>query len=238
MSAQLQLGRAPGIDDKKFLQLHRRFSVRFRVSTLIMYIEPIFSSFYTKTNLNLDNKLIVDWLNSQKREKEISDKIELYKYKDAYNILESQTPLTPLYQYTENCFNEVHKQIGLSNKYEHKINESWANMGACKRTEVPHRHVLADFVAVYFLEFVEGSGALKLLNPVASTEYVFPSSPAHSKVDYFNMFTSQNWKIEANVGDLVIFPSWLLHYVDNENSNITRTTIAMNSRMQLRSEKN
>ena len=47
-------------------------------------------------------------------------------------------------------------------------------------------------------------------------------------IDDYNKFTSTDMSVTPSPGKLVIFPSWLVHYVQNNLDNSDRISIAFN----------
>ena len=84
---------------------------------------------------------------------------------------------------------------------------------------------------MYYPYVEHGSGNLELRNPISAIEYIFPQSRENTVIDSYNLFNSKIWQIVPENNLLVIFPSWLQHYVRQGNSNTTRISIALNSKI-------
>lgn len=87
----------------------------------------------------------------------------------------------------------------------------------------PHTHGVALVGWCYYLATPPGSGALAFLNPVGSTSWDLMYHPEHPgrSADYEYM-----WRHEPKQGDLIIFPSWLTHYVEPSATPTPRISIA------------
>lgn len=186
-----------------------------------MLIQPIFSSFLAAKTLDVDNDKIISYCLSCNRDSEESDRTTLSG---------NEPELKQFFDQCVTAFNELHESLELHPELSHKIQKTWINYGDSTRTSDPHYHVTSDFVGVYYALAEEGSGNLNLRNPVSSSEYVFVSDTEHNVVNKFNQFNSQVYSIKPIQGDLVIIPSWLLHYVLPSNG-AKRISIAVNSKM-------
>ena len=62
------------------------------------------------------------------------------------------------------------------------------------------------------------------MHPVAAQQYVMNNKI----IGEYNKFTSTDMSVEPAPGKLVIFPSWLVHYVENNLDNTDRISIAFN----------
>ena len=69
-------------------------------------------------------------------------------------------------------------------------------------------------------------GELELKTPIIPHTYTI----SNEMVGNFNAFTGHAMVIPPVTGDLLIFPSWLLHRVNISQSDEDRISIAMNSR--------
>jgi hypothetical protein len=87
----------------------------------------------------------------------------------------------------------------------------------------PHTHGVALVGWCYYIATPPGSGALAFFNPAGSTSWdllYHPEQPGRSPhYEYL-------WRHEPEEGDLIIFPSWLSHYVEPTNSDQPRISVA------------
>ena len=88
---------------------------------------------------------------------------------------------------------------------------------------IPHNHGTALVGWVYYIDIPEDSGDIVFLNPIGNNSWDFfyraedPRAPATH--DFLYKFKPKN-------GDLLIFPGWLAHYVEPNNSANNRISIA------------
>lgn len=94
-----------------------------------------------------------------------------------------------------------------------------------------HNHAMASWSGVYCVDPGDGnqilpdSGLLSFVNPAATAAMFLDSTLANVKAP-FNL-KSREFKLQA--GDLVIFPSWLLHQVTSHRGPKERITVAFNA---------
>ena len=189
-----------------------------------MMINQIFSSFITTEELNLDNDAIAEFC----KEKIYSSK----KYID-HNQTQSDNlsldfnqlkPLHPLLLILQDRINTLHKELGFSEDYEHKICSIWANYNNSSATKQPHPHADCTITGIYYVKGEEDTGDTVFMNPIAALPYVMKREAIK---DYTN-FTSSEINIHPKQGLLVLFPAWLMHYVLDNKTNKDRMTIAFN----------
>ena len=92
----------------------------------------------------------------------------------------------------------------------------WTNVNEPGSTNVLHSHKGVSFACTYNLQ-TEGTGNLIFKNPANLLNDCDIKSP----------FT-RNYKIEPKNGDLLVWPSWVPHEVDINNSDKQRINIAIN----------
>jgi uncharacterized protein (TIGR02466 family) len=120
------------------------------------------------------------------------------------------------------CFGIYDKaNLSISNGW---VNISYPNGGNCFGNEVPHLHPLRFLSCVYYAKAEENSGNLILMSPVPSAEYSKPIAIT----DKFNQFNSTRWVVNPEEGKLVLFPGWLMHFVEPNFSNDDRISFVFN----------
>lgn len=120
-------------------------------------------------------------------------------------------------------------KIGLNENYYQKVNKYWANLDTPEAISVPHTHPNSMFNCVYYVKGNETSGNIELMDPVASKNHIFQRE--HIRV--LNNFTTSSHFFTPQAGKLIIFPSWLCHYVKPNTSSYERISIAFNTNFEL-----
>lgn len=105
----------------------------------------------------------------------------------------------------------------LNTKY--KIKEAWVNLNDKNHFNYGHVHPQSTVSGCMYLKVNSTSGQIVFTNPTASVHYSLPRD-----IDGF-------WgafNVSPTVGNLIIFPSYLEHYVEPNLSDETRVSIAFN----------
>ena len=131
----------------------------------------------------------------------------------------------------QNILDVVHEAIkfyeGLDLTYKNKVKHYglprinyWTNINEPGAKNVMHCHDLHHYVAVYYIQS-KNTGAINFHNPANLLENCHVHSPFVSRMSY-----------EPNDGDLLIWPGWMPHSVDENRSKIDRVNIAFNIRFE------
>ncbi len=92
----------------------------------------------------------------------------------------------------------------------------WTNINEPGSRNILHSHQAIQYAAVFYLQ-AENTGSLACYNPANLTENCHATSPWVSVINF-----------DPKDGDLVIFPGWLPHDVEPNNSDKQRINIAFN----------
>jgi uncharacterized protein (TIGR02466 family) len=103
------------------------------------------------------------------------------------------------------------------------IENGWININKQGGWNTPHCHFGA-FSAVYYAWAQADQGALQLVDRDNVKTSLFNPATVHS----FNGANSSNYTITPMTGRLVIFPSWVLHYVESNPTDAERISLAFN----------
>lgn len=141
----------------------------------------------------------------------------------------------------DQCWKTLYRLVGDLNGYDletlrrlHVASESWFHLARKGAYFGPHNHPMHSWSGVYCVSHdgddPEGdSGRLTMINPHAmSTMYVDMAS-FRMKLPY----GMGHRPIRLLPGDLVLFPSWLLHHVTPYEGSGVRITVAFNARFRL-----
>ena len=89
-----------------------------------------------------------------------------------------------------------------------------------------HHHINSLLSGVYYLKTEKNSGDINFIKDYKE-QNIFPLAITPNYNDY-NYVNSKNFKFEPAVGNLIIFPSTLMHEVTKNNSKNTRYSLAFN----------
>ena len=176
-------------------------------------ITNIFSSFVYNTILDVDNKKILEICNK-----------ELLNHSDHNQVdLPKHNQLEPLLDQIKTHVKIVAKEIGYNDKVKPVCVDSWININNAREIIRPHLHPKVDLSCVYYPLADNNVSKIEFLNPCQQIQYVIKTD----KIDNWNQYNSVTWTIQPSNNKLIIFPSWLLHYVTDKTQS-KRMSIALN----------
>lgn len=136
------------------------------------------------------------------------------------------------------CYGQLYQFVGSLNQYDvdilkrlHIASESWYHITTKGGYFGIHNHPMAAWSGVYCVQAgdkVEGSpdsGCLNIVSPHIGTTSFIDKSCSSLK----GQFSRGNRLINLEEGQLVIFPSWLLHEVKPYLGDKERITVAFNA---------
>jgi hypothetical protein len=185
-------------------------------------VTPIFSSFLATGYLNVDHEKVMNWIHN----KEISEKN--FSEENKMRLTLDEKEMGDVYAEISDVMNELHINLELSSRYKQELYRGWVNTGWGFGMGVSHKHTNSTFVSVYYPYVEDTTSAIEFVNPNPSLTWVFPSGESNSVIDRFNIYNSNRWRVEPKTGLIVIFPSWVEHYVLPFTG--VRYSIAINSR--------
>lgn len=116
------------------------------------------------------------------------------------------------------------KTGGNSDAFEVMITDCWFNINGKNSFNWPHKHD-GYLSAVYYVDADEDTGDLIFSHPSSVL-------PIEWKPSWFKQpfpANSSKWPLKPKSNKCYIFPSWLEHYVETNNTNKTRISIALNT---------
>ena len=107
-----------------------------------------------------------------------------------------------------------------------RLNSLWINVNGKGHYNVQHNHPLSNFSGVFWIKSPVGSGDKKFRSPNTFSCYKEMSFYTPGFKDQYNAYTSYN--IPPQEGVMLIFPSFLLHSVEENLSDQDRISVAFN----------
>lgn len=120
---------------------------------------------------------------------------------------------------------ELHKQFGFKVPAYHRLSNMWININQQSAFNKPHVHTDALFSGVYYVQAERDDGDLVFLHPTTAHQYHIDEST----VEQWTPFNSSTYLVKPLTGKLIIFPSWLVHYVESNRSDRDRISISFNT---------
>jgi len=192
-----------------------------------MTFTPIFSDFFYKENLNIDIKFLETYL------KEVMD-VDEGRTVSNYggyqsNNLDNNEYTFPLLEKVSENIQKVSNIIGIK-KQGLKLHNFWLNINSKKDFNLPHVHPQSIISGVFYIKSPPNCGNLMLKNRNADlVKSYFDYWHLKEETDYaMNEITSQSWRIVPEENHLIIFPSWVEHYVEPNESDQERISISFN----------
>ena len=106
-----------------------------------------------------------------------------------------------------------------------KIHDYWFNINNLKHSNKLHNHSGAFLSGVFYVKIPKNSGKLYFQNVKASHDNCFKSKTLNT----YNKYRSNYYNITPKENLLVLFPGWLDHLVESNNSNENRISISFNT---------
>jgi len=185
-----------------------------------MIIQNIFTNFLALEKTNLDNKKLQEFCYSSVKNK---------NYKVNSEFVDLNNPAVyDLKCVIEEKAKELHSHFNFSENMHQEIYDMWININDSPYITVPHEHVVKErilFSGVYYVKAEKQSAIIEFLTPIAAHRHVI--SP--KILSGVNPFTAATWNFKPSTGDLIFFPSWLLHYVVNSFNGEDRISLAFNT---------
>ena len=111
--------------------------------------------------------------------------------------------------------------------------EAWLNVNLKGNFNPPHIHPSNHYSGCYYVNFPHNSGLIHFLDPRPQHVIACPELSFEGDINWYrnkNKYDSSLFTYEVKEGKIVIFPSWLMHYVDPNPTEAMRVSIAFNAR--------
>jgi uncharacterized protein (TIGR02466 family) len=173
-------------------------------------------------DLQLDNRLfereVIEWSKKDKGVKR-TNMIGWHSTTDMHKI----PVFKPLVDELFKMQIEMYREEFLSR--EPIIGNMWANINPPGGYNRPHIHPNSHFSGVYYIKAPQNSGDIVFNDPRSGAHMIMPERIKDSKPP------SHLWRevrINPLEGRLIMFPSWLWHCVDPNESNDIRISVSFN----------
>lgn len=178
-----------------------------------LFAEPI--AFFKHQDILSDNA--IEFINTTKTHNNQGNLVS-----DNYYVL-NEDCFDPLKKFIKLCVDEYFKNIHCP-KYDVnlEITQSWLNYSSKDQWHHKHSHANSFVSGVFYIKTNPESD--KIFFSRSRVKY-----PLHIVSDNFNDFNSQSWWFPVETNTLILFPSYLEHYVEPITGDETRTSLAFNT---------
>ena len=186
-----------------------------------MITEGFFPTLIHAEDVQLDNKLfekeIIEW---SKKDKGVK-KTNVKGWHSQTNMFDIPV-FKPLVDELFKMQHEVYKQEWLDR--QPKLGSMWANINYSGGYNKPHIHPNSLFSGVYYIKAQPNCGKITFNDPRPGVQLNMPTKKGGKPPSHL-------WRevnIEPKVGRIIMFPSWLWHSVEPNESNDIRISVSFN----------
>jgi uncharacterized protein (TIGR02466 family) len=191
-------------------------------------VNPVFSSYVASIELDVDNKSIKEYcLDLRKRDK--GSELSNVGGWQSSPMNHPDKKLEKLIVNITETVKELNDGIGFSQEGEIKLTGYWVNLNSKYNHNEIHVHPASFYSAVYYVDAAPDQGNLVFFNLIQNLADYFNKNI----IKDFNQFTSIRWNVVPKTGLLVIFPSYLLHFVQMNMTDKERISIAFNYEVKI-----
>jgi uncharacterized protein (TIGR02466 family) len=111
--------------------------------------------------------------------------------------------------------------------------DPWLNINQKGNFNPPHAHPGNDYSGCYYVTFPENSGLIHFLDPRPQHRFSSPNPKSKEDKNWYssdNVYDSSFFTYKIKEGKIIIFPSWLTHYVDPNLVDSLRVSIPFNAK--------
>ena len=186
-----------------------------------MIIEKFFPTFIYAKDVQLNNNQltqdIINWSNQDKGVSKTNYK-GWHSTTDMADKPEYQQLITELMKMQKEVYDNAHIDR------HPRLGNMWANINPPDGMNQPHVHPNSLFSGVYYVKSQPKSGRLKIYDPRPGIQYSMPiRKPGNPGKDLW-----REAYIDPIPGRIIMFPAWLWHSVEPNESNDIRISVSFN----------
>jgi uncharacterized protein (TIGR02466 family) len=125
-------------------------------------------------------------------------------------------------------FKNVFEQYGydIKNKYDVQISYFWANINNVGHSNTTHAHLQSFLSGVFYIKVPENSGRICFIRDYKESSLISQyGNPTQNELNF------SSYAYQPEEGQLIIFPSWLPHRVEPNQSNDERISMAFDAKL-------
>lgn len=194
-----------------------------------MQINNIFTSFIAVEHLDINNQEMIDYTLDLKSKNKSVEQSNRVGWQSGHLDL-SLSIFQPLFSKINIMAQKLHNEIGLKKDLDNKLTTAWLNVNNKSGYNVQHRHLNACLSGTYYLKGVESgaNGNIVFKNPWI-VDYHVPDNC----IEEFTNVTSGAYSLPPEAGKLIMFPSWLEHYVETNTTDIDRISLSFDTKVHV-----
>ena len=174
-------------------------------------------------------------------DEQVNERLKSFEYERMYSkngdytknkyVLE-QPDLLDLKKSIQSCIDDlVFNQVYVADDVQFYITNSWVVRHKPKDWAQLHVHTNCLLSGVYYFDVQPNQGDLRFSSNVVSSNSLFPQN-VDLRFKENNIYNSKNWFMKPKNGTIYIFPSWLLHSVETNESTTNRYSLAFNAHLK------
>ena len=187
------------------------------------FLHELFKTYVFQTSLDIETEKIISYIKNSKFDtnRSVRNGVQteklLHKNTEFFGDLNEK-----IYSFLNISVNDILIPIKENNAHNlnYKILEMWANISNPKGFNIEHNHPGSFISGVFYLKVPKNSGKIIFRDPRPIPDWNGDS--------FFFHALSCNTPIEPKEKMLLLFPSWLYHRVETNNSNEERISISFN----------
>ena len=186
-----------------------------------MIKEQFFPTTIYAKDIKIDNDLLINCIVDMSKKDKGLKKTNMNGW-HSKNLDPSYKEFHPLVDELYIMQNEIYQEEWLDKKP--MLGNLWANLNPPGAYNRPHIHPNSLWSGVYYIKAPKNCGHLKIDDPRASAAMLRPRQKDGEKPA--RLFRETHY--EPIAGRCIMFPSWLMHCVDPNNSNDIRISVSFN----------
>lgn len=143
-----------------------------------------------------------------------------YTNYNAYTQALDMEECKELKSFIEECGKSANKLIGIDGGI--MFTGSWFSITRQFGVHPEHNHIPATWSGVYYVQANENDSPITFLDSNKNSNWPW------MQTNQANSYNTPSYSIKPKTGRLILFPSWLMHRVDQQMADQERVTISFN----------
>ena len=190
---------------------------------LKLFPQPVFK-YQIRNYKNINKELLSYIYNLEKSDPKGVKKSNIFGWHSkSFNLLEKNNVPNKFFSIIEDHIKDVFNKYGwVFDPLKVKCTSMWAIINRKNSFNIEHTHSNNYLSAAYYVKAPENSGNFKASNPNIINRNIFPKSNQGTELN------SNSVSIKISEGDLLIFPAYLPHSVEENKSEEDRVIVSFN----------